>query len=71
MESLLGFGEDFFVGRAFAGTVLFAGICDNGPIVLGLLLNIIEVEIEGFPDSLFFLSARLIEHLFICLIICL
>ncbi len=71
MESLIGFGEDFFVGRAFAGTVFFCGIGDDGPIVLRLLLNIIEVEIEGFPDSLFSLSARLIEHLYICLIICL
>ena len=64
-----GFGKDSLLGGVFAGTVLFIVISDDRSIVLRLLMDFVEVEIDSFPVSLFFLSNGLIEHYFRCLII--
>jgi hypothetical protein len=58
------FGKDSFLRGVLAGTVLFTVISDDGSIVLWLFVGFIEVEIDSFPVSLFFLSNGLIEHYF-------
>jgi hypothetical protein len=58
------FGKDSFLRGVLTWTVLFTVISDDRSIVLWLFVGFIEVEIDSFPVSLFFLSNGLIEHYF-------